>query len=74
MYMCASLCVYICVFRGKKRALDHLALELQAVGSLQVWVLGTEYGSSGREANVLHLQSISPIPTFYSFQRLYSAF
>lgn len=36
--------------RWEERALDPLELELQAVGSCLVWILGTELGSSTRSA------------------------
>lgn len=46
----------VCVYahehmqRPEERALDPLELELQAVGSCLVWMLGTELGSSTRSA------------------------
>lgn len=39
---------------GGQKALDSPELEFQADGSLLVWVLGTELGSSARTAHVLN--------------------
>lgn len=40
-------------YQGQKRVLDPLELELQAVMSCPVWVLGTELGSLARAASNL---------------------
>lgn len=51
MYVCVS--AWVCVYhihavgcRGQKRVLDALELELQAVVSCPLWVLGTTLRSS----------------------------
>lgn len=46
--------------RGRKRAKDLLELELRAVVSHTMWVLGIKHGSSGREPSALNLSAISP--------------
>lgn len=54
-------CVYVCLcyphvgtLRGQKRVCDALELELQAVVSYPVWVLGTKLESSGRALRALN--------------------
>jgi hypothetical protein len=46
--------------RDQKGLSDPLELELQAVVSLPVWVLGTELRSSRRAPGVLNHGTISP--------------
>lgn len=51
---CVCVCVLICAYecsacRVWKRMSDLLELELQAVVSHSIWVLGTELGSSLQE-------------------------
>lgn len=54
--MCVYVCVYICMYmymqvpRVAKRGSDPLELELYMAVSYQMWILGTELGSSGRIA------------------------
>lgn len=55
--VCLRVCEYMHVHKGtqgdQKKALDLLALVLQAVVSPALWVLGTELGSSKRVASKL---------------------
>lgn len=48
-------------YRGQKRALDFVELELQAVRSCQTWVLGTELRSSARAIFTINAE-LSPTP------------
>jgi hypothetical protein len=63
--VCVSLCC-VCGLRGQKRTMGPLQLELQAVVSCPMWVLGTELWSSARE-HACNCLIISPAP-FLSFQ------
>lgn len=50
--MCVYACVHVCVHPGacgnQKMALDSLELELKAVLNYPMWILGSEFGFSGR--------------------------
>lgn len=59
MYVCMCLHVYVCTrhagaFRGQKKVLTLLELELQVVISPLTRILGTEHGSSGIVASALN--------------------
>lgn len=43
-----------------RRMSDPLELELEVVATCLVWVLGTEFGSSGRTAGTLNHWASSP--------------
>jgi hypothetical protein len=54
--------VCVDVYRGQRRVLDFLELELQAVESCLMWVFRTEPGFSGRAAGSPDYPAISPAP------------
>ena len=54
--MCGLSVFVMCIpdaYRGQKKALDLLELELQTQGA-SVWVLGIKLGSSARAASALN--------------------
>lgn len=55
MYAYVNLCHMCVTFRGQKRLSDPLELELQVAVKLwpTMWVLGLEFGSSGRATSSL---------------------
>ena len=52
-FVCCATCV-IEVHRGQNRKLDPLELEFQKVVCRQTWMLGTEFGSSGKAVGVFN--------------------
>lgn len=58
--MCVCICVWVCgcALGGQKWVLDPPELALQAVGSREMWVLGSKLRSSSRAS------SASPSPIF----------
>ena len=64
-----SICCVPCVFIGgngvQRRASDSLELELQAVLSCLMWVLGTKLKSFAWVVCVLSCWTSSPVPRFY---------
>lgn len=64
-YVCVSVCVCACgvstgAYGDQRRVLHPLELELQAVTSYLMWLLGTEHGSSARVACTLNSWASSP--------------
>lgn len=70
LYVCVCICGrHVCIHAngGQKRGVDPLELDLQAVLSHLMHVLGTELGSSGAWSSLFHLagepwRSVSCLP------------
>lgn len=57
VHACACVCVRVCV--GQKRALNPLDLELQAILSSAMWMLGTGLGFC-KNSTALNCQAVLP--------------
>lgn len=66
MCLCVKMCSWVL---EKIRAVRSSGLNLQAVVSYSMWVMGTELGSSARTVHALNHWTISPGPSLsYSYR------
>lgn len=72
MFVCVygrGTCLWVCIHKGQKSALDPLELELEGFVSCAVWLLGTKLESSQGQymLSVYHSILISSVLIFLAY-------